>query len=252
MSLAIQLKKLQMFRDWLQNQQEYEGRDQAAEQWQEFIQMMESDKALNRLAESYGAESFNVEFNEWADQEMKSHGKNVSFKDWADDEGLKHGDMPIMEWAEHEEESHDARYGAESYIDEPFYSIIKMDERGIDYSWGIEDHDTLDDAIKAYDDYNQNLKGKYIIMENDNEGEGDWKEVKGFCAECGGSHKDAETFSAETADGNQVFNSCWKCGSGQHLHQISRYPASPDEIAGVGANPEDANEGWQSARPTQR
>jgi len=187
MGLAIQLKKLQMFRDWLQHQQEYEGRDQEAEQWEEFIQMMESDKALNRLAESYGAESFNVEFNEWAEQEMKSHGKDISFKDWSKDEGMKHGNTDITEWAQHEDESHDARYGAE-----------------------------------------------------------------GFCAECGSSHKDAETFSAETADGNQVFNSCWKCGSGQHLYQISRYPASPQEIAGVGADPESANTDWQSGRPTQR
>ena len=61
----------------------------------------------------WGAESFDVEFNEWADQEMNSHGKNISFKDWADDEGLKHGNTEITDWAEHEDESHDARYGAE-------------------------------------------------------------------------------------------------------------------------------------------
>ena len=57
--------------------------------------------------------TFNVEFNEWADQEMNSHGKNISFKDWADDEGLKHGNTEITDWAEHEDESHDARYSAE-------------------------------------------------------------------------------------------------------------------------------------------
>ena len=62
----------------------------------------------------YGAETFDVEFNEWAEQEMMSHGKDISFKDWAEDEGMKHGNVPITEWAEHEEESHDARYGAES------------------------------------------------------------------------------------------------------------------------------------------
>ena len=59
--------------------------------------------------------SFNVEFNEWADQEMNSHGKNISFKDWSKDEGLKHGNTEITEWAQHEDESHDARYGAENY-----------------------------------------------------------------------------------------------------------------------------------------
>ena len=54
------------------------------------------------------AETFDVEFNEWAEQEMMSHGKDISFKDWAEDEGMKHGNVPITEWAEHEEESHDA------------------------------------------------------------------------------------------------------------------------------------------------
>ena len=33
--------------------------------------------------------------------------------------------------------------------------------------------------------------------------------------------------------------SCWKCGSGQHLYQISRYPASAGQIAGVGGNPDE-------------
>jgi len=64
-----------------------------------------------------------------------------------------------------------------------------------------------------------------------------------FCSECGCSHKDAEEFAAETSGGNQVFNSCWKCGSGQHLYQIARYPATPSEISGVGGNPEEASEG---------
>ena len=30
---------------------------------------------------------------------------------------MKHGDVPITEWAQHEDESHDARYGAESFED---------------------------------------------------------------------------------------------------------------------------------------
>jgi len=61
----------------------------------------------------WGAESFDVEFNEWADQELMSHGKDISFKDWAEDEGMKHGNTEITEWAQHEDESHNARYGAE-------------------------------------------------------------------------------------------------------------------------------------------
>ena len=32
--------------------------------------------------------------------------------------------------------------------------------------------------------------------------------------------------------------SCWKCGSGQHLAEIQRYPASASQIAGVGGIPE--------------
>lgn len=61
------------------------------------------------------AEKFNVEFNEWADQEMLTHGQDISFRDWAKDEGKKHGNVPITDWAEHEEESHDERYGVEAF-----------------------------------------------------------------------------------------------------------------------------------------
>jgi len=73
-----------------------------------------------------------------------------------------------------------------------------------------------------------------------------------FCSECRYDSKKAESFSAETEGGTQVFNSCWKCGSGQHLQQISRYPASPDEIAGVGAHPDQVNPAWETSRPIQR
>ena len=76
--------------------------------------------------EDYEAETFNVEFNEWADQEMMTHGKDISFKDWAEDEGMKHGNVPITDWAQHEEESHDARYGSEEeeiWEDEDYYNI---------------------------------------------------------------------------------------------------------------------------------
>ena len=69
------------------------------------------------LREFQADAEYNVEFNEWADQEMMTHGKDISFKDWAEDEGMKHGNVPITEWAQHEEESHDARYGAESTND---------------------------------------------------------------------------------------------------------------------------------------
>tara|TARA_B100000902_G_scaffold322752_1_gene316209 strand:+ start:5164 stop:6330 length:1167 start_codon:yes stop_codon:yes gene_type:complete len=73
-----------------------------------------------------------------------------------------------------------------------------------------------------------------------------------FCAECGCSSKDAETFSAETSSGTQVFNSCWKCGSGQHLFEITRYPATPDEIKGVGGDPAQVVKGWEKIRQDQK
>jgi len=72
-----------------------------------------SDEHSDALREFQADAEYNVEFNEWADQEMNSHGKNISFKDWAEDEGMKHGNSEITDWAEHEDESHDARYGAE-------------------------------------------------------------------------------------------------------------------------------------------
>ena len=34
--------------------------------------------------------------------------------------------------------------------------------------------------------------------------------------------------------------SCWKCGSGLHLAEIARYPASPSQIAGIGHDPSEA------------
>lgn len=61
----------------------------------------------------------------------------------------------------------------------------------------------------------------------------------GFGAECDAC---SGTFSAEGEGGTQVFNSCWKCGSGLHLYQITRYPATPDEISGVGGDPSQASD----------
>ena len=125
----------------------------------------------------------------------------------------------------------------------PFWSVIKVNNHGIDEEWGVEDHDTVEDAREACDYYNKNMEGSYEV----------WKmrvraEEEVFCSECGYDSKKAKSFSAETSDGNQVFNSCWKCGSGQHLYQISRYPASPDEIAGIGMDPSQATPNWEERR----
>ena len=77
----------------------------------------------------FTAETFKVEFNEWADQELMSHGKDISFKDWAQDEGMKHGNTEITEWAQHEDESHNARYGAETFESEEDWYGLKLKER---------------------------------------------------------------------------------------------------------------------------
>ena len=72
-------------------------------------------KNYDRHTEYRRAENFDVEFNEWADQEMLTHGHDISFRDWAKEEGEKHGDMDLTDWAKDEEESHDERYGAENF-----------------------------------------------------------------------------------------------------------------------------------------
>ena len=90
----------------------------------------EGVKAFRR--ETMNAEEFNVEFDDWADQEMLTHGENVSFKEWAKEEGKKHGDMDLTDWAEEEEESHDERYGAEEV------AIAVEKTSGGDTLYGIE------------------------------------------------------------------------------------------------------------------
>jgi len=67
-----------------------------------------------KYAGRIGRQVFEVEFDDWAEQEMKTHGYNISFREWADEEGQSHGDEELLDWAQHEEESHDARYDAES------------------------------------------------------------------------------------------------------------------------------------------
>lgn len=100
----------------------------------------------------YMAETFDVEFNEWAEQEMMSHGKDISFKDWAEDEGMKHGDVPITEWAQHEDESHDARYGAETseddYVDYTMWIYTKSTGGLFSGEW--EDGESEEQVVKEW------------------------------------------------------------------------------------------------------
>ena len=66
-----------------------------------------------KYAGRIGRQVFEVEFDDWAEQEMKTHGYDISFREWADEESGSHGDEELLDWAQHEEESHEARYGAE-------------------------------------------------------------------------------------------------------------------------------------------
>jgi len=92
------------------------------------VSMIGSDPRLRRLTkdkditpeeamlrrEISAEQDFAVEFDDWAEQEMKTHGYNISFREWADEESQSHGDEELLDWAQHEEESHEARYDAES------------------------------------------------------------------------------------------------------------------------------------------
>ena len=116
--------------------------------------------------EEHGAETFDVEFDDWAEQEMLTHGRNVSFKDWAKREGKTHGNMELTDWAEHEEESHDERYGAEEGA---FYQLeVKYNMADGWEHYG--DYDDKQDAINAYYDiYLEHPEVK--LLEVDSEGE---------------------------------------------------------------------------------
>ncbi len=96
-------------------------------------------------------ETFDVEFNDWADQEMMTHGKDVSFKEWAEEEGEKHGDMDLTDWAKEEEESHDERYESESREEYkgPFEVEIRR-PNGEKASW--KKYDTFEKLYEALED----------------------------------------------------------------------------------------------------
>ncbi len=51
------------------------------------------------------------------------------FEDWSKEEGQKHGDMKLTDWADEEEESHDERYGAESFT--PPASAVSAAKKGL-------------------------------------------------------------------------------------------------------------------------
>ena len=107
------------------------------------VSMIGSDPRLRKLSKDkditpeaamlrreISAEQFAVEFDDWAEQEMKTHGYNISFREWAEEEGQSHGDEELLDWAQQEEESHDARYDAESY--KPPASAVANAKRGLE------------------------------------------------------------------------------------------------------------------------
>ena len=80
---------------------------------QELIWWVDGDRDTWNT-ESFGAED-DLTFQEWADQEMMTHGKPEPFDDWLDDELSHHGDnVSLHDWGNHELDSHYERYGAES------------------------------------------------------------------------------------------------------------------------------------------
>tara|TARA_B100001778_G_scaffold233769_1_gene194727 strand:- start:3344 stop:4327 length:984 start_codon:yes stop_codon:yes gene_type:complete len=327
MSVAIQLKKLKMFREWLEYQQAYDDRDEEAERWAEFIQMWENDKALNRLAESYAAEMIISYFScpvcagycyqegDTADCEncqirwsVINAGEYTYLEAESEDYGVENGFIFGDDWINYgtgkmyEEDEDEVRkmflkkvkakyphisdnkitiilemfdYGdwrGEAFIDAPISEMIhaESEDYGVENVWMSESfRDWADDELRTHGENvsfekwsqeefedepaHRHPDGKlsFVRWARDEINE-EHHQAEEFCSECGTSHKDAESFSAETADGNQVFNSCWKCGSGQHLNQISRYPASPQEIAGVGGDESQASTDWKSGRPMQR
>ncbi len=152
---------------------------------------------------SWGAEEFNVEFDDWAEQEMLTHGENVSFKEWAKEEGKKHGDVDLEDWAEHEEESHDERYGAEDdtwlyyNIDRGVYRLPiidnqlrgRMEDREYEMRTGFPNaHELLSNAKEA-SSKSAKLNALYEWVRGD-----DGRVVRVFRPNLG---LEAETFDAE-------------------------------------------------------
>ena len=92
------------------------------------------------FSEAMNAESFDVEFEEWGKQEMKTHGKDISFNDWLMEEAKSHGDMPLVEWAKDEEKSHDERYGAEAFESEWVVEAVQQnlnDKNFVNYAYKV-------------------------------------------------------------------------------------------------------------------
>jgi len=116
-------------------------------------------------AESFGAED-DLTFQEWADQEMMTHGKPEPFDDWLDDELSHHGDnVSLHDWGNHELDSHYERYGAENMT--RFEIMPSVDVEGIGIVSGplVREYSYLTGGrIDNYDIYDDDDDGWGEIM----------------------------------------------------------------------------------------
>lgn len=151
----------------------------------------------------YAEQSFNadeLEFTDWANQEMKTHGKKESFDDWLDDELKSHGDnVSLQDWGHHELDSHYERYGAEgkrypkSPNDEILDGLSEDVLRKIIYSYGSEIRSlrgSLKYAVEMYQKYGEWEGGPLGIRPSQYEAESFSAEDSGFnpvvlCKTCG-------------------------------------------------------------------
>jgi len=193
--------------------------------YRNYISGKKAEKLIEIInKQNFDTESYDVEFEEWGKQEMLTHGKDVSFKEWLKEESKSHGDVPLMDWAEHEEESHDERYEAESF-EADFQKMINMDKRWVkchfcNFTWhnsvrkecllcGDEpiNNDAEEESFEA-----ETIKTGVICGDNGCSGElletEYGKASKVHCNKCDYSEImewDAESFEADAT-------SCFQCG----------------------------------------
>ena len=121
------------------------------------------------LAEELDAESL----QSWGEQEMKSHGSSVSFKEWLNEEVEKHGDVDFMDWAEHEDESHEERYGAESFESEGKPSSYMVASDVHELGKASDKLEKLTDASKKYPEW---WKSRLSVTADEADGLADYLE----------------------------------------------------------------------------
>ena len=156
-------------------------------------------------------------FKDWADEEVREHG-DVSFGDWADQEfseASHKGSDPLLfeDWARHEEESHDARYGAEwedelrekypqEFIDEYFNyetnpTADTQDEETIELAYATWVYAQNELEAESFEADGCGCGDEMVMEAESFEGE-----TEVFCARCGGGGRryDSENPTDEEID----------------------------------------------------